>query len=74
MEPFNGNAIVARELEVVEAHVLNAGRWMSEEFLTFIGILQNVTGLLLAFSLLALVAYAVVRSREQKGSNPPANA
>lgn len=74
MEPFNGNTIVARELEVVEAHVLNAGRWMSEEFLAFIGILQNVAGLLLAFSFLALIAYAVFRSLEHKGSNPPAKA
>lgn len=46
--------------------VLNSDRWILEVYRTVIGTLQGIAWLLFAFFIFALIAYVILRFREQK--------
>ena len=50
--------------------VLNGDRWVLEVYRTIIGTLQSVAWMLLLFFAVALIAYVIVRGRENASAKP----
>jgi hypothetical protein len=57
-----------------EPLVLTPDRWALEVYRTLMGTLQSVAGVLLGLFVAALIAYVVIRQREQQDAAPVARA